>query len=147
MNSKSHKFSVTLLFACISLGCLSQNKLAGYYASSTAQSGFFVTRIELNEDFSFKYEFDGEVAYHCGKGKYTIDDRSFVHFQFESNKLDSGARTAKLLFGDFSRPKKLLAKDEKLFFVSADDKILDEFSLKRIKGKRLVLRGEGAATK
>jgi len=135
------KRTVILPLIFVSQSLLGQSKLAGFYAS-TPKSGFFITRIQLNEDFTFKYEFDGDASYHNAKGTYRVDDKNFVQFIFDSNKLDSAARTAKVLFGNFSRPKKMFYKDTKLFFIDAEEKVMEEFYLNRIKGKRLLFRGE-----
>src|SRR6185295_5168926 len=103
MRQSMKKILAVFLFL-LSLSAFSQSKLAGFYAS-TPKSGFFITRIQLNEDYTFKYEFDGDAAYHNAKGKYTVDSKDFISFVFDSNRLDSGARTAKVLFGNFSRPR------------------------------------------
>lgn len=48
-----------------------------------------VTKIQLKEDWTFKYEFVGDLAYNWGDGNYAIDTDQVVILDFGKSDLDS----------------------------------------------------------
>ena len=57
----------------------------------------FVTKIRLNDDWTFKYEFVGDLAYNWGDGKYQIDTDQIVILKFGESDLDSIQRIVQSL--------------------------------------------------
>ncbi len=49
----------------------------------------FMTRIELNSDWTFKYEFAGDLVRNWGDGEFGIDTDQVVMFNFGESDLDS----------------------------------------------------------
>ena len=104
----------------ISVSAFGQKNLPGYYSSNVPSLGFFVTRIQLNEDSTFKYEFSGDLAYNKGTGTYKVKDRKVVLLVFDTidhSQLDSSRRFVAIIqsLGDGGRPKKLWFKNKRLY--------------------------------
>lgn len=137
-----------LILTLVSLSALSQKSVTGYYASKTAELGFFVTRIELNDDYTFKYEFGGDLLYDKGTGKYQLGEDKLVLLEFDEVKLDSVDQIARSLQGTraANRPKKLLYKNGKLFGFHKEGHLVKKNYLIRRKYEKLTWRVEKQAT-
>lgn len=48
----------------------------------------FITKIQLKEDGTFKYEFAGDLAYNWGDGNYSIDTEQVVILNFGKSDLN-----------------------------------------------------------
>lgn len=67
-----------------------QEEIFGFYSSNVAELGFFVTSIKLNKDYTFNYEFHGDLIHQMGKGTFEISDKKEILLDFENkNKEDS----------------------------------------------------------
>jgi len=140
----------TILLTIISLSTFGQKGLTGFYSSKTADLGFFVTRIQLKEDSTFKYEFSGDLAYNKGTGTYSIDDKKLIHLRFDPIKLDSANALAEVLSSGSTsnRPMKLLHKKGKLYYFNlTTGQLVKKNYLKKRKGQELIFRGEGNASR
>ncbi|WP_156180372.1 hypothetical protein [Rufibacter radiotolerans] len=127
--------------------------------------GFFVTRIQLNKDSTFKYEFSGELSHNKGTGKYRVEDVSVIHLDFEpEHSADSVDLIARTLSSNGYRPKRFLFKNGKLYSFHLDGHVVKQgqglsrrrkylffgerymttrkMYLKKRKGKELLWRGE-----
>ena len=78
----------TTLLALISLTTFGQRDLIGYYSSNVADNGFFITKLELNTDSTFKYEFYGDLLYDRGTGKYRLKNKRTILVTFDKDSLD-----------------------------------------------------------
>lgn len=111
----------TILLTIISLSTFGQRSLTGYYSSNTADMGFFVTRIQLNTDSTFKYEFSGDMMYNKGTGRYRVVDRKIIHLTFDK---DSISLLEKALSSSGKRPTRLLYKSRQLHEFTKDGQII-----------------------
>ena len=64
-------------------------QVSGCYVSKRAKSDMFITKVQLKEDGTFKYEFVGDLAYNWGDGNYAIDTDQVVILNFGESDLDS----------------------------------------------------------
>ena len=101
------------MITCISSSLWGQN-IEGYYASNAAVLGFFVTRIQLNPDSTFKYEFAGDLQYDYGTGRYKFVE-STVHLQFDAIEDTSYVIKAFREVHASNRPSKYLLRGNKLW--------------------------------
>lgn len=92
-----NNFLRIILLIVFTTSC-NQRTLTGYYSSNKAELGFFVTRLQLNPDSTFKYEFSGDLAYSKGEGKYSYEDR-ILTISFDEVELDSADRITTALSG------------------------------------------------
>ena len=114
-----------LILVLLSFTSCSKKNLAGYYSSNVAALGFFATRIQLNEDSTFKYEFSGDLAYNKGRGKYIMDNEGVVHLDFEPEPLaDSVDLLTQALAGNEYRPMRFLFKNGKLYSFHLDGHVV-----------------------
>ena len=111
----------TTLFLIITISALGQRDVTGYYSSNTADMGFFETRIQLNKDSTFRYEFVGDMMYNKGTGTYEIEGEKIVHLTFD---IDSLTALEKALSSDGKRPNKLLYKNGQLHEFTQDGQIV-----------------------
>jgi hypothetical protein len=111
----------TILLTIVSLSTFGQRSLTGYYSSNAADMGFFVTRIQLNKDSTFKYEFSGDMMYNKGTGTYRIENRKIIHLTFDKDSLTT---IEKALSSSGKRPNKLLYKSGRLHEFSKDGQII-----------------------
>ena len=80
MKAKTLLISIVL----ISNNLFGQEKVFGYYSSNVAELGFFVTRLELNKDYTFDYEFSGDLIHQKGKGTFEILGKNVISLKFEN---------------------------------------------------------------
>ncbi|WP_435624012.1 hypothetical protein [Flagellimonas sp.] len=81
--------SILFLLLLISYSGFGQDQLFGCYTSKKEENSMFVTKIELKDDWTFKYEFVGDLAYNWGGGSYDIDTEQVVILNFGESHLDS----------------------------------------------------------
>ena len=97
---------IILSLVFVSFISLGQN-FKGHYVSNVAELGFFVTKVQLNSDLTFKYEFSGDLQYDHGTGTYELIN-SLVHLYFDpiedTNQVLNAIREVQV----GSRPKKIL---------------------------------------
>ena len=62
--------------------------IVGYYSSNFAVSGFFIQRVELKGDGTFKYERSGDMQYQMGKGTYSVNNDT-IYFTYLPTKYDT----------------------------------------------------------
>ncbi len=86
--------------------------MTGFYSSNVAEIGFFVTRIQLNNDSTFKYEFSGDLMYNKGTGKYRIENKKLIHLTFDTD--DTIDPIVKALSSNGKRPSRLFYKKRRL---------------------------------
>ena len=116
------KKSLFLIFLIIfSNNLIGQEKIFGYYTSNVAELGFFGTKIRLNKDYTFEYEFSGDLINQTGKGTFEINDKNEVLLIFE-NKKDEEKTAAELLSSGNSKieNKKYKYQNGKLFTFHID---------------------------
>lgn len=113
------KFIIILSLVFVSSNSLGQN-IKGYYVSNVAELGFFVTRVQLNSDLTFKYELSGDLQYDHGKGTYELIN-SVVHLCFDpiedTNQILRAIREVQV----GSRPKKFLYRSNKLWSIHIEN--------------------------
>jgi hypothetical protein len=81
------KKSLLLIFIIIfSSNLFGQEKIFGYYSSNVAELGFFVTKIRLNKNYTFEYEFSGDLINQTGKGTFEITNENVILLKFENEK-------------------------------------------------------------
>jgi hypothetical protein len=155
----------TILLTLISLATFGQRSLPGYYSSNVADIGFFLTKIQLNNDSTFKYEFSGDLAYNKGTGKYKIENKNITHLTFDTDSIDTlekalsrgGERPSRLLYkngrlhsfrkdGQIVKKGKGLSRHKKFLFFGDRYLTTRQFYLKKRKGD-LIWRGEQNATR
>jgi hypothetical protein len=105
----------------ITISALGQRDITGYYSSNTADMGFFVTKIQLNKDSTFKYEFGGDMMYNKGTGMYKIENGNIIHLTFDK---DSMTTIEKALSSSGKRPNKLLYKRGRLHEFTKEGEIV-----------------------
>lgn len=99
--------------------------MAGYYSSNVAALGFFVTKIQVNEDSTFKFEFSGDLSYSNGTGKYKVDNQGVVHLDFEPELPANSADLITLaLTGNGYKPQRFHYKNGKLYIFHLDGHIV-----------------------
>jgi hypothetical protein len=111
----------TILFLTIAISALGQRDITGYYSSNTADMGFFVTKIQLNKDSTFKYEFSGDMMYNKGTGTYRIENKKIIHLAFDKDSLTT---IEKALSINGKRPQKLVYKGGRLHEFTVDGQIV-----------------------
>lgn len=160
-----------LIFILFSTASCSQKKnLAGYYSSNVADLGFFVERIQLNKDSTFKYEYSGDLSYNKGTGKYRVDKKGVIHLDFEPEpSSDSVDMMAQALSSNGYRPKRFLFENGKLYSFHLEGQVVKQgqalsrrkkylffgerymttrkMYLKKRKGKDLLWRGKKNASR
>jgi len=82
--------------------------------------GFFVTRIQLKKDSTFKYEFSGDMMYNKGTGTYIIE-KKIIYLTFDKDSLTT---IEKALSSNGKRPQKLLYKGGRLHEFTVDGQIV-----------------------
>lgn len=150
MRRRQLKTCGAILLTIISLTVLGQRKLTGFYSSKTADLGFFVTRVQLETDSTFKYEFSGDLAYSKGTGKYRIEGKKIIHLEFDPINLDSASTLMDALSGGASRtrPMKFLYKRRRLYYFHVTTgQLVKKNYLKKRKGRELIFRGEPNASR
>ncbi|MCL6274233.1 hypothetical protein M3P19_09440 [Muricauda sp. 2012CJ35-5] len=86
-----------LLLSLISFSGFGQKQVFGCYTNYSEKNNMFVTKIQLNEDGTFIYEFVGDLAHNWGDGIYQIDTDQVVMLKFGESDLDSIQRIAQSL--------------------------------------------------
>ena len=89
--------SILFLLLPISYSGFDQSQLLGCYVSKKEKNSMFITKVELHDDWTFKYEFVGDLAYNWGEGSYEIDTDQVVILNFGESHLDSNQRIAQCL--------------------------------------------------
>lgn len=80
------------LFCFFLISCRVTKNIPGKYKSNFAQSGFFITEIELKSDKSFEYKFTGDLVHTELKGKYTIlKNNLYLRFDRTKGETDKDA--------------------------------------------------------
>lgn len=116
INLKTLGIIILTLFSLTTFG---QRDVVGYYSSNVAENGFFITKIQLRSDSTFKYEFYGDLLYDRGTGKYKIENKRTICVAFDRDSVDV------LGFGRMtSRPQKFLYNNARLYEFEANGKIL-----------------------
>lgn len=105
--------SGTILLILTSLLTVGQNRLPGYYSSNVAESGFFATKIQLNPDSTFKYEFRGDLMYNKGTGRYKVQNKRLILLTFDKD--ENTDPMARALGSNGKRPTRLYYKNGKLY--------------------------------
>lgn len=98
-----------------------QRDITGYYSSNAASLGFFVTRIQLSKDSTFKFEMSGDLAYGQGRGTYKVTNRKIIHLTFNHDSLTTLERA---LSRGGNKPTKLLYNGGRLYEVTEDGRVL-----------------------
>ena len=81
------KKNLLLIFVIfLSSNLFGQEKIFGYYSSNVAELGFFVTKIRLNKNYTFDYEFSGDLIHETVKGKFEILNRNVILLKFDKEK-------------------------------------------------------------
>ncbi len=103
----------------MSLTTFGQRDLIGYYSSNVADNGFFITKLELKTDSTFKYEFYGDLLYDRGTGKYKLKDKRIILVTFDKDSLDilGLGRTT-------NRPTKFLFRKGRIYEYKTNGKLL-----------------------
>ena len=99
-----------------------QEKIFGYYTSNVAELGFFVTKIRLNKNYTFEYEFSGDLINQTEKGTFVINNNNNeVLLKFE-NENEEDKTVAELLSSGNSKTekKKYKYQNGKLFAFHLD---------------------------
>ena len=93
---KLKKNLLLIFIIIISSNLFGQEKIFGYYSSNVAELGFFVTKIRLNKNYTFEYEFSGDLIHQSGKGKFEIIDKNVILLKFD-NEQENEKNVAELL--------------------------------------------------
>ena len=110
-----------ILIIVFSNSLFGQEKIFGYYTSNAAELGFFITKIRLNKDYTFKYEFSGDLINQTGKGKFEISDKNVILLKFENEKEDEKSISEMLSSGNTKiENKKYKYRNGKLFAFHLD---------------------------
>ncbi|WMI68814.1 hypothetical protein [Mangrovimonas sp. YM274] len=120
------KKNLLLLFiVIISSNLFGQEKIFGYYSSNVASLGFFVTKIQLNENYTFEYEFSGDLVHESGKGKFKIIDKNVILLTFDIEQEDEKNVEELLSSGNPQiENKKYKYKNGKLFSFHSDGHVV-----------------------
>lgn len=115
------KFIILIIIIIFSNKLYGQEKLLGYYTSNVAELGFFVTKIRLNKNYTFEYEFSGDLINQTGKGTFEIKNKNEVLLKFENDK-EEEKTVAELLSSGNSKieNKKYKYQSGKLFVFHLD---------------------------
>ncbi len=116
------KKSLLLIFIIISSSNLfGQEEIFGYYSSNVAEMGFFVTKIKLNKNYTFKYNFSGDLINEIGKGTFEITNENVILLKFE-NETETDKSIAEILSSGNGKieDKKYKYKNGKLFHFHID---------------------------
>jgi len=111
------KKNLLLIFIIIiSSNLFGQEKIFGYYSSNVAEFGFFGTKIRLNKNYTFDYEFSGDLIHQTGKGKFEITNENVILLKFHKEKEDEKSIAELLSSGNTKiENKKYKYKNGKLF--------------------------------
>ncbi len=111
------KNKIILIFIIIfSSNLFGQEKIFGYYASNVAELGFFITKIRLNKNYTFEYEFSGDLINQIGKGKFEIINKNVILLKFKNVKEEEKSVAEILSSGNTKfENKKYKYKNGKLF--------------------------------
>jgi hypothetical protein len=141
------KTSLIILLLVNGFSTFGQKRLKGFYSSKKPELGFFVTRIQLNQDSTFKYEFGGDLAYDKGTGKYWCEKGDLILLKFDEVKLDSVQKImqAPQGGGPSGRPKGFIYANGKLFSVDNLGEKRGKAYLKKRRGHELKFRGENGS--
>jgi hypothetical protein len=125
----------------------------GCYSSNFAIVGWFGTHIQLSDNYTFKYEYSGDLSYDGATGTYTvIKDTIYLEYkllEYDTTKIvfkDSAGRDITLPKIDFNllntedRPQRLYYKNSKLFFVSSNGKLLKRATNRQGKQRKYYLQ-------
>ena len=118
---KLKKSLLLIIIIIFSNNLFGQGKIFGYYTSNVAELGFFVTKIRLNKDYTFEYEFSGDLINQTGNGIFEINNRNEVLLKFENEK-EEEKTVAELLSSGNSKieNKKYKYQNGKLFAFHLD---------------------------
>ena len=116
------KTKVLLILATLfSNSLFGQEKIFGHYSSNVAELGFFVTKLKLNKDYTFDYEFHGDLIHQKGKGTFEILDKNVILLDFEDKNEGDGSVVDLLSSGGTKiEDKKYKYKNGKLFSFHID---------------------------
>lgn len=116
------KKTVLLIFIIIfSNNLFGQEKIFGYYSSNVAELGFFVTKLRLNKNYTFEYEFTGDLIHQTGKGKFEIINKNVILLKFDNENEDKKSVSEILSSGNTKiENKKYKYKNGKLFSFHID---------------------------
>ena len=119
----------------------SQSKLTGFWVSNMAEIGFFVTKLQLYPDSTFKYEFSGDLAYDKATGVYRLE-RNILYFQYDSVKIDKTDFVEILQNrNNKNRPKQLLYRNNKFWFFNSNGKVV-KYGKGQSRHKKYLLFGD-----
>lgn len=90
---------ILLPFLMISYSGFVYGQLSGCYVSKRLKHDMFVTKIQLQENGTFQYEFVGDLVYNWGDGNYAIDTDQVVILNFGESDLDSKQEIIQSLSG------------------------------------------------
>lgn len=122
MNLKS---TFLLIFIVGSLKLAGQEKLFGHYRSNVADLGFFVTEIQLNNDYTFDYKFSGDLVHQKKSGTFKLIDNQIIQLTF--NKKNETKDTISDVYSSGNieiLDKKYLYKNGKLFSFHIDGNVV-----------------------
>ena len=89
---------IPFLFLTTLISCASKEKVKGTYKSNRASLGFFITKIEFENDSTFKYNFSGDLINQELTGTYFLK-KNIAYLKFIKNKdeIESKSDSLKVL--------------------------------------------------
>ncbi|MGO2358826.1 MAG: hypothetical protein ACTH6G_11025 [Mesonia sp.] len=143
------KKNLLLIFIIVfSSNLFGQEKIFGFYSSNVAELGFFVTKIRLNKNYTFDYEFSGDLIHQKGKGKFEIIDKNVILLKFDKEKEVEKSVAEILSSGNAEiENKKYKYKNGKLFPFHIEDDYVVKRGQAYSRHKRFLFWGERYLTK
>jgi hypothetical protein len=89
------KIILFIYFSTFLISCSVNKKVDGKYRSNFAEMGFFVTKIELNRDNTFHYEFSGDLLHTELDGKYRVENKK-LYLRFNKLKGETESKIGKV---------------------------------------------------
>lgn len=117
------KVLLILLFILTLAGCSTTKNISGTYRSNFAEMGFFSTTLQLNNDSTFNYSFNGDLIHNKATGIYNVDKRKLL-LKYNLTPLDtvyanmyrnSGMTGVDTLKNETTYPKLFHLRNDKIF--------------------------------
>ena len=89
------KIILSILILTLLFSCNTKKSIIGKYRSNFAEMGFFVTKMELNKDSTFFYEFSGDLLHTELDGKYKIENK-ILYLRFNKLKGETESEFVKV---------------------------------------------------
>ena len=120
----------------VSLTIKGQKNISGYYSSKYSHLELYPFHLQLNDDSTFIYVYNGHMIKDKSNGMYRLTKEKFIHLEYDEMELDSVELVAKT-FALRVRPVKMRYKSRKLYILDANNSIDKRNYLVKRKGRSL----------